>query len=114
MTDKKLITDRLLKALPPAPPGKREEIWDSRLSGFGVRITDLKDADPARRNKAGRITFMLFARFSPGAAPTRRVIGVYGADTMTLEQARTIAGEWRSQIAKGIDPRRDRGREACG
>jgi integrase len=37
-----------------------------------------------------------FARLTPGAAPT------YGA--ITLEQARTTAGEWRSMIAKGIDP----------
>jgi hypothetical protein len=44
----------------------------------------------------------LYARFAPGAAPTRRTIGVYGA--VSLEQARHTAGEWRSLIAKGIDP----------
>ena len=60
------------------------------------------DADPARRGKAGKITFILRARFAPGAAPTRRPIGTYGA--ITLEQARTTAGEWRSLIGKGVDP----------
>ena len=54
--------------------------------------------------KAGRITFILFTRFAPGAAPARRTIGVYGADAMKLEDARRIAGEWRSQVARGIDP----------
>ena len=79
-------------------------MWDSRVTGFGIRISDTKDADPARRGKAGKITFILFTRFAPGAAPARRTIGVYGADAMRLEDARRIAGEWRSQVARGIDP----------
>jgi integrase len=79
-------------------------VFDARLPGFGVRISDTKDADPARRGKAGRISFILYARFAPGAAPARRTIGVYGEDAMRLEDARRIAGEWRSQIARGIDP----------
>jgi integrase len=102
MADRRLITDRYLKSLPPARRGQRDEVWDARLPGFGVRITDAKDADPARRGKAGKITFMLRARFSTGADPTRRTIGTYG--TITLEEARHTAGEWRSLIAKGIDP----------
>jgi integrase len=102
MADKKLLTDRFLRALPPAPKGDRDEVWDSRLPGFGIRITDAKDADPARRGKAGKITFMLRARFPSAPAPTRRTIGIYPA--ITLEQARHTAGEWRSLIAKGIDP----------
>ena len=97
-----MITDRFLKSLRPAPRGQRVEVFDARVPGFGIRISDSKDADPARRGKAGRITFVLYARFAADAAPTRRVIGVYGA--MTLEQARRIAGEWRSLIDKGIDP----------
>ena len=105
MTAKRpLLTDKFLRSRPPAPRGQRVEIFDSRLSGFGIRISDTKDAHPSRRGKAGRITFVLYARFSPGAAPTRRTIGIYGPDGMSLEQARAIAGEWRSQVARGIDP----------
>jgi len=104
LTDRRLLTDRYLRALPPAPKGQRVEVWDSRLAGFGIRVSDTKDAHPARRGKAGRITFILYARFSAGAAPARRTIGIYGPDGMRLEQARTIAGEWRSQVARGIDP----------
>ncbi len=102
MADRRLITDRYLRSLPPAPRGQRVEVFDARLPGFGIRINDAVDADPARRGKAGRISFILFTRFAVGAAPTRRTIGTYGA--ITLEQARQTAGEWRSLIAKGIDP----------
>jgi integrase len=102
MADRRLITDRYLKSLPPARRGQRDEVWDSRVPGFGIRVTDAKDADPARRGKAAKIYFMLRARFSTGADPTRRTIGTYGA--ITLEDARRTAGEWRSLIAKGIDP----------
>ena len=102
MADHRLLTDRFLKSIPPAPRGQRVEVFDSRVPGFGIRISDTVDADPSRRSKAGRVAFMLYARFTPGAAATRRVIGVYGA--ISLEQARRTAGEWRSQIDKGIDP----------
>ena len=86
MADKRLLTDRYLRALPPAPRGKRDEVWDSRVIGFGVRVSDAKDADPTRRGKAGKITFILRGRFQSGASPTRRLIGTYGA--ITLEDAR--------------------------
>jgi integrase len=102
MADKRVLTDRFLRALPPAPRRQRVELWDRRVPGFGIRISDTVDADPARRGKAGRITFMLYARFSAGAAPARRTIGTYGV--LSLEDARRIAGEWRSQIDKGVDP----------
>jgi integrase len=104
MADKRLLTDRFLRSLPPAPRGQRVEVFDARLPSFGIRISDTKDADPARRDKAGKITFILYARFAPGAAPARRTIGIYGADAMRLEDARRIAGEWRSQVARGVDP----------
>jgi integrase len=99
----KKITDRYLKSLQPAPKGQRVEVWDSTaVPGFGIRIHDIVDADPTRRGKAGKINFVLYARYTRGAASTRRTIGTYGA--MTLEEARRIAGEWRSLIDKGQDP----------
>ena len=69
MAHKRLLTDRFLRSLPPARRGHRDEVFDARLPGFGIRISDTKDADPARRGKAGRISFILYARFAPGAAP---------------------------------------------
>ena len=104
MPDRKLLTDRYLRSLRPARAGTRLEVWDAGVAGFGIRIHDLEDANPSRRGKAGRITFMLYARFTRGAASTRRTIGIWGDGAMSLEQARRIAGEWRSLIDKGIDP----------
>ena len=93
MADKRLLTDRLLKSLPPSPRGQRVEVFDSRVPGFGIRVSDIKDADPARRGKAGRISFVLFARFSPGAAPTRRTIGTLWRDHLgaSTEHRRRVA-----------------------
>src|SRR5262245_26274112 len=97
-----MLTDRFLRSLAPAPKGKRVWHWNSRVSGFGVAVADLEDPDPARRGKAGKITFVLYARFQADASPTRRPIGTYGA--ISLEEARDIAGQWRSLVDKGIDP----------
>ena len=103
MADKRQINGRYLRSLRPAPAGTRIEVWDTTaVPGFGIRIYDIEDTNPARRGKAGRIAFVLYTRFTRGAAPTRRIIGNYGA--ITLEEARRIAGEWRSLIAKGVDP----------
>ncbi|HYI26317.1 MAG TPA: tyrosine-type recombinase/integrase [Bradyrhizobium sp.] len=99
MADKRYLTDRLLKSLAPADAGKRYEIFDTKIPGFGVRVGD--KVDPTRPGKAARVVFILYVRF-PGASPSRRTIGIYGA--ITLERARDIAGEWRSLIEKGIDP----------
>ena len=79
MADKRQITDRYLRSLHPAPAGTRIEVWDTAVPGFGIRIHDTEDANPARRGKAGRIAFVLYARFRRGAASTRRTIGAYGA-----------------------------------
>ena len=103
MADKRQINDRYLRSLRPAPAGTRIEVWDTTaVPGFGIRVHDIEDANPQRRGKAGRIAFVLYARFTRGSASTRRTIGTYGA--MTLEEARRIAGEWRSLIDKGMDP----------
>jgi integrase len=40
LAEKRKLTDRYLKSLPPAEPGRRPIYWDSSLPGFCVRITD--------------------------------------------------------------------------
>ena len=102
MADKRQLTDRFLRSLAPAKQGTRNDTWDTVVPTFGVCVYDEKDSDPSRRGKAGRIAFVMNTRFKRGAAPARRIIGIYGA--ITLEDARRTAGEWRSLIAKGIDP----------
>src|SRR5215831_11716852 len=99
-TRKEYLTDRKLKSLPPAKAGSRYELWDTKVPGFGVRVND--NTDSSRPGKAGRIGFVLYARFPQSPSPSRRALGRYGA--LTLEQARDKAAHWRTQIAKGIDP----------
>ena len=98
---KHYFTDRWLRSLKPSPPGKRREIWDSNIPGFGVRVNDEKDR--ARAGKAGRITFVLYSRYPGGRSPERRTLGRW--PELSLEKARHKAAEWRSMINKGIDPK---------
>ena len=92
---KKVLTDRALKALKPAPDGKPYEIMDSVVGGgFGVRIMGKPDA-PVK-------SFILVRRFPGSKNPVRRTLGGYGP--LTLEQAREKARQWLELIGKGIDP----------
>ena len=88
---KRNLTDRTLKALKAAAPGKLIDTWDSTVAGFGVRVSDSR-----------RRTFVLMARYGGSRHPTRRAIGVYGE--ITLADARAKAVRWKEQIAAGIDP----------
>jgi hypothetical protein len=75
VADRRFLTDRFLRSLPPAKRRHRNDIWDTSIPGFGVRVYDAKDNDPARRGKAGKISFILYARFGgiPGAARHRHL-----------------------------------------
>jgi integrase len=97
---KHYFTDRWLRSLKPSAPGKRREIWDTNIPGFGVRVNDEKDR--GRAGKAGRITFILYSRYS-GRSPERRTLGRWPA--LSLERARHKAADWRNQIDRGIDPK---------
>lgn len=102
---RRLLTDRTLKALEPAPQGKRLDIMDAIVPGFGVRVTDKSDD----KGKAAQCTFILVARFPGFDNPARRAIGEYGK--ISLEQARDKAREWHELIRKGIDPRQKEEKE---
>jgi integrase len=87
-----MLTERALKALRAAPPGKRVILWDAAVPGFGVRSTD-----------AGSHSFVLVARFpSNPDNPTPRTLGAVGA--IDLADARQKARDWLSMIKKGVDP----------
>ena len=94
------FTDRSLRALTPARKGKRYELWDTIIPGFGVRVND--ESDRARAGKAGRISFVLYSRYPGSRSPERRTLGRW--PELSLEKARNKAADWRQQIAKGIDP----------
>ena len=100
MSLNRYFTDRTLKALAPARKGRRYELWDTKIPGFGVRVGD--DPDRSRPGKAAQISFVLYTRFPKSPHPTRRALGRYGQ--LTLEAAREKAAQWRAMIDKGIDP----------
>jgi integrase len=88
---KRTLNDRVLKALKPAKVGKRYDVMDAALPGFGVRVTD-----------KGTKTFTLTKRFPSSDNPTRRALGEYPA--MGLAEARQKARKWIDLIGRKIDP----------
>jgi integrase len=95
---KTTLTDRGIKALKPAEPGRRYDLMDSVVPGLGIRVTD-----------KGMKTFVLVARYPGSPNPTRRALGEYGA--LTLEKARETSRRWLEQIGKGIDPKAEADKE---
>ena len=95
---KQVLTDRTIKALRPAPKGKRIDHMDAVVPGFGIRVTDKARGD----GRAAQRTFVLVARFPGSTNPARRALGTYGE--LTLEQAREKARGWHALIGRGIDP----------
>ena len=96
--NKKRLTDTTLKALRPALAGKRYQVMDTELSGFGVPVTD----------KHVR-TFIFRTRYPGSTNPNRRAIGEYPA--MSLADAREKARAWRTLVKQGIDPAEQERRE---
>jgi integrase len=85
------FTDKLIRSLKAAPPGKRVEYWDAKVPSFGVRVTD-----------RGHKTFILYLRWPGTRWAARREISEVGV--LDLEQARKRARDWLAQIQLGIDP----------
>ncbi len=85
------LTKRVVESI---KPGDRETTWDTEVKGFGVRV-------PA----SGRRTYILKYRTLDGRVRKPK-IGVHG--DLTVEQARTIAGEWKQAVRRGEDPSAER------
>src|SRR2546421_1707707 len=96
MATKRDFTDRFLKAIKPAEPGKRIILHDAQIPGFGIRVTERS----AEENKG---SFVLVTRFPGSTNPVPRRIGDYPA--MSLAKARQIAREWREDLRQGVDPK---------
>jgi integrase len=93
------ITKALLERLHVTKAGERALVFDTELTGFGVRATP------------GLKTFFVQYRAGSGrAAPKRRIsLGQYGA--LTVEQARRLAKEILGEVARGSDPAASRNRD---
>lgn len=90
------LTKRLIEAAKPTT--RRYEIWDSDVSGFGIRI-----------GVSGSKSFVIRYRAEGGGreAPRRYVtVGRFGA--LTVEQARKKAKELLAAATIGDDPAAER------
>jgi hypothetical protein len=87
----KVLTDRAIKALKPAPAGKRVLVWDGIVPGLAVRITP-----------TGAKSYVLVQRYPGSTNPTPRTVAPVGA--MGLAEARTRARSWLTLIQQGVDP----------
>jgi integrase len=88
---KQVLTDRLLRALKPAEPGKRVVVWDAAVPSFGVRVTD-----------TGKASFFVMRRRQGNSKPVRIVLGPYPA--LSLSAARAQAREALAELSAGINP----------
>ena len=90
---KRKLTDRDIRAMKPAPRGRRVEVWDALVPGLSLRVTD-----------RGHKSLCLYAQFpgSPSRTPTRRAIGEHGR--VLIEDARETARRWLALIDRGVDP----------
>lgn len=91
LTRKVALTDRSLKALKPAPDGKRLTVWDARMPGFAVRVTD-----------KGATSFFAVRRRAGEQAPSWVRLGRY--PELTLADARGKAREALSALMDGKHP----------
>jgi integrase len=101
MTQRKLLTDKSVRALKPAAAGKRYDAYDTLIPNLLVRTTS-----------SGHKTFALRAKFPGKKGRIRRELGEFGR--LTCDDARTKARRWLSSLAQGQDPqlteRREQGR----
>ncbi|HEX4110936.1 MAG TPA: integrase family protein [Stellaceae bacterium] len=92
---KKTLTDKALKALKPAPAGKRYVVWDAALPGFGVRVTE-----------TGATSFVVVHRRPGERNPDWHVIGKY--PVIALAAAREEAPKVLRTLAEGKRPAEER------
>jgi len=88
-----VLKDSSLKALKPAPVGKRTKVWDALMPNLAVRVTD-----------KGRRSFYTVARRAGDSSPTWHLLGIY--PVMTLAEARTAAREALNALLEGKHPKR--------
>jgi integrase len=85
------LTDRSLKALKPAPAGRRAVVWDALMPGLAVRVTD-----------KGKRSFYAVKRRVGHPQPTWVLLGAY--PVTTLAEARAAAREALGALMAGDDP----------
>jgi len=101
---KKVLTDRALRALKPAPAGVRTMIWDATLPSFGVRTTDKGHASfVVMRRLKGKLIRDVVGTFQ---------VGAYPKEGGPLARAREAARASIALIQDGIAPQEARQRRS--
>jgi integrase len=85
------LTDRSLRALRPAPDGRRGTVWDALMPGMVVLVSG-----------KGKRSFYAVKRRAGAASPTWVLLGAY--PVTTLAEARGKAREALAALAEGHDP----------
>jgi len=84
------FTKQAIELFPSPAPGKRLEVYDTKIPGLLMRITD-----------RGTKTFTVYGRVN-GGNPTRVNVGRY--PNMSIEQARKKALDYLGMMANGTNP----------
>jgi integrase len=95
---KQKLTQLTVDSIAPKP-GRRIDIWDQTLLGFGVRI-----AAKTKGNVDGTKTYFLMTRTGIGAARRQQRFKIGRASTMDLAEARAKARDILRRIDEGEDP----------
>jgi integrase len=86
------LTDKFVRSLQPAAPGKRDQYWDTLVPRFGVRVTD-----------KGAKSYVVYTRWPGTGNPARRALGDTGQ--LSLVVARQRARAWLELVEQGTDPK---------
>lgn len=87
--ERRSLTKAIIDALPPAEAGKRYFVYDAKVRGLAVRVTD-----------RGAKSFYVYRWYND--RPQQIRLGTY--PDLTIEQARKKAEGLNNQIAEGEDP----------
>src|SRR5689334_8490341 len=93
------LSERLLGSLSAPGGGCPRTLWDSEISGFGVRVSP-----PSRRSSKGTRSF--FLNYRVDGLERRFTIGTFPA--WSVEAARAEAKALRRRIDRGEDPAADK------
>jgi integrase len=97
-----VFTDRWLRALKPAVPGKRDEFADTVVPGLRLRVSE-----------TGSVSFSIFRRVGQGGDPVRRNIGTAWKAPLPhdvelpnrLADIRSQARQAIADMTAGVDPK---------
>lgn len=89
-----LLTKKYVDNIVPPADGKRLAIWDTKLSGFGIRVTS-----------KGVISYVVQYRMGGRNTPTELfTLGQHG-NPLTTDEARRAAAELLAKVRLGKSPK---------